>query len=212
MQRKAIALLLTSTLAVFSSSRALGSALGPDDVAAMMHAMLSMVRIWNAMNGTTPWDASRTWAAAPPHVTAYQPSAPWGGNGLCALGNLGRNGYPFAQPVHRLARQLAAARAAAMHRQVAMDLSGAWQGASGDILVVRGNRFRIHNAEGHYRDGTFQIAGDQFWTYVPASGVTRRYQLAHRGNWLALQDAEGQVLHFKRLEQSFPWRQKQIIM
>lgn len=215
MQRKAIALLLAVTLGLIPASRALGSALGPDDVAAMVRALLSMVRIWNAMHGATYWDAPGTWRSAPPPYIPHippQPSASWGWHGLPAQGAWGGTGYPAAAPGQRLARHQAMARAAARHWQIVSDLTGTWQGASGDVLVIRGHRFRIHNGEGLYRDGTFQVVGNRLVTYVPTSGITRRYQFAHLGDRLALQDSEGRVLHFKKVGQSFPRGQKRTIM
>lgn len=203
MQRKALALLLAFALSFFASSRASGSALGPDDVAAMMRAMLSMVSIWNAMNGTTPWESPGTWAAAPSPYVPPRPSAPWGWNGFSPPAAWAGGGYPFADPRHGLPGRREIAGAAAKRGQTRLNLSGIWQGTSGDVLVIRGNRFRIHNADGLHRDGTFQVVGSQFFAYAPRSGVTRRYELAQRGNRLALRDSEGQVLLFERLRQSF---------
>lgn len=91
-------------------------------------------------------------------------------------------------------------------------LSGTWQGDNGDVLVIRGDRFRIYDGESFYNDGTFRIVGNQLLIYAPTSGIVRRYQFAYRGNQLALRDSAGQVLSFRRLDESFPRYKKRIIM
>jgi hypothetical protein len=96
--------------------------------------------------------------------------------------------------------------------QIGPSLNGTWRGASGDILVIRGNRFRIHNAEGLYSDGTFHIVGNQFFAYAPASAIIRRYELMQLHDRLALRDSEGQVILFERLKQPFPRYKNRIIM
>jgi hypothetical protein len=211
MQRKTIALLLALIPSSFSPSWASGSALRPDDVAAMMRAMLSMVSIWNAMNGAANWESPGTWTGAPSPYSPPRPTAPWGWNRFAPQASWPGGGSAFADPRQSLSWRREAARPAATRNQTRLSLSGIWQGNSGDVLVIRGNRFRIHNAEGLHRDGIFQVVGSQFFAVAPQAGVMRRYELAKQGDRLALRDSEGQVLLFERLRQSFPRYKKHII-
>lgn len=212
MQRKALALLIALTIGFFPLSPAASSPLGPDDVSAMVRAMLSMVRIWNAMNGATQWESPDTWIAAPTPYAPPIPAAPWDFNVLSPQGAWAGPAYPFRKPGHDLAGHRQLAEAAARQNHTRLNLSGIWQGASGDVLVIRGNRFRIHNGRGLYSDGTLRLLGNQLVTYVPASGVTRHYGLVQQGDRLALRDTEGQVLLFERLTQSLPRYKKRMIM
>jgi hypothetical protein len=221
MQRKALALLLASALSLVSPPRAAPSALSPEDVAALIRAMLAMVKIWNAMNTMPRWEAPSTRATVPlsyifpysisPYSAPWR-SMPWGWNGFSHQGAWPRAGYPFVEPRHSLTQRPEITGAAARQEHGRLDLSGVWQGASGDVLVIHGNGFRIHNAEGLCSDVAFHIVGSQFFTYAPSSGVTRRYDLAQRGDQLALRDSEGQVLLFQRLRQPLSRYKKCIIM
>jgi hypothetical protein len=182
----------------------------------MIRTMLAMVKIWNTMNTTPGWETPGTRTMVPfsyisPYIPSW-PSTPWGWNGFSHPGAWPGAGYPLVEPRHGLAQRQEIAGAAARQNQARLNLSGVWQGASGDVLVIRGNRFRIHNAEGLCSDVTFHVAGSQFFTYAPSSGVTRRYELAQLGDRLALRDSEGQVLLFHRLRQPFPQYKKCMIM
>lgn len=86
----------------------------------------------------------------------------------------------------------------------APDLSGVWRGSQGDILIIRGDHFRIHNEQGLYGDGTYRIFGSRFLAQVPVFGVTRQYELALLGDRFVLRDEAGQLLVFERLGRSTP--------
>lgn len=213
MQRKTPPLLLALALSAFAPPHISAAVLGPDDVAAMIRALLTMVRIWNTLNGATQWGSPGGWTAPPSPYAPPWASDPGGWYGFSPQSPWPRTGYSFVVPrQNMIGSSNIAAAAATRPGEPWPHLNGIWRGASGDTLVIHGNRFRIHNAAGLYSDGIFQIVGSQFHAYTPASGVVRHYGLNQLGDRLALRDDEGQILLFERLKQPFPGYKKRIIM
>ena len=77
-------------------------------------------------------------------------------------------------------------------------LEGTWQGRGGEVLVVRGNRYRIYAAPDQHTDGQLAIEGDILWLGNPQAGTVQRYEFASHEGRLALRDPWGPLLLFRR--------------
>ncbi len=212
MLRKAFVLLLASALSIFSPVSASGRALSSEDVGVLIRAMLTMVKIWNAMHGVAPWHSPGTWQSSLSPYLHPRPAGPWGWNGLPPSVMVPGVRYPLIQPGSGLTGPDGLSPPAINKSHAPQALGGIWRGATGDVLVIQGHRFRIHNNDGFYRDGTFHVRGNLLVTYAPATGVTRHYELAQLGDRLALRDSAGQLFIFDRLRQSLPRYERHIIM
>ena len=76
-------------------------------------------------------------------------------------------------------------------------LDGRWFGYSGEILEVRGDRFRL--MQGQYSiNGTVKIKNNIVNLYSPTTGTVTQYTFMVNQSELMLQDATGQVLSFNK--------------
>jgi hypothetical protein len=76
-------------------------------------------------------------------------------------------------------------------------LDGRWFGYSGEILEVRGNRFRL--MQGQYSiNGTVKIENNIVNLYSPKTGTVTQYTFMVNQSELMLQDASGEVLSFNK--------------
>lgn len=76
-------------------------------------------------------------------------------------------------------------------------LNGQWQGSTGEVLIVRQDRFRIYRDEYNYFDGYLFIADSRFLILQDAlSGNGRQYAYTEQEGRLALQDEMGNILLF----------------
>jgi len=74
-------------------------------------------------------------------------------------------------------------------------LDGRWYGSSGDVLEVRGNRFRLQNVQSGI-NGVIRIENNLVSLYSPQTGTVTQYSFIRNQSELILQDATGRVLHF----------------
>ena len=81
-------------------------------------------------------------------------------------------------------------------------LNGAWQGNSGEVLVVRDGLFRIYAGIDSYNDGRLAVHGRQLVLSNPSTGHSREYEYALHEGLLALRDNSGNVLLYRRLPPS----------
>ncbi|PLY17110.1 MAG: hypothetical protein C0631_00855 [Sedimenticola sp.] len=79
-------------------------------------------------------------------------------------------------------------------------LNGQWQSNTGEILVIRQNRFRIYRDRDNFHEGYLSIASEHTLIIQdPASGAAKQYEYAEQEYRLALQDESGNLLLFIRL-------------
>jgi len=74
-------------------------------------------------------------------------------------------------------------------------LEGKWYGNSGEILEIRGNRFRLKNGRTAI-NGVIRIENNIVSLYSPQAGAVSQYNFIRNQSELMLQDATGQVLGF----------------
>lgn len=80
------------------------------------------------------------------------------------------------------------------------DLSGSWQGESGEVLVIRGERFRIYQDRQNYRQG--HLASPEpglLLLQEQQSGQVLPYRFAESEGRLMLLDPEGVLLRYIRI-------------
>ena len=76
-------------------------------------------------------------------------------------------------------------------------LSGRWYGNSGEVLEVRGNRFRLLDVQFGI-SGVIRIENNIVSLYSPQSGSVTQYYFIRNQSELILRDAAGRVLNFRR--------------
>jgi hypothetical protein len=79
-------------------------------------------------------------------------------------------------------------------RQVSF-LEGKWYGNAGEILEIRGNRFRLQDGQSSIK-GAIRIENNIVSLYSPQAGTVTQYTFIRNQTELILQDATGQVLGF----------------
>ena len=122
--------------------------------------------------GMTPWN-SMPWGGG---------SSPWGGgsNPWGSGWQGGPGGMPF--PVNTMpATSL---------------LEGKWYGSTGDILEIRGNRFRLRSGQYSVK-GTLNIGRKLVWMYTPKTNSQTVYTFVRNQTELLLQDSSGNILVFQ---------------
>jgi len=75
-------------------------------------------------------------------------------------------------------------------------LDGRWYGSSGEVLEVRGNRFRLLDAQSGIA-GVIRIENNIVSLYSPQSGTVTQYYFIRNQYELILRDAAGRVLNFR---------------
>jgi len=83
-------------------------------------------------------------------------------------------------------------------------LEGIWEGRNGELLIVRGNRFRIYPGNAGYVDGYLQLSGDRLAMYNPEDANIRPFEYAESDGRLVLRDDTGTLYLYQRL-----WLDKQ---
>jgi len=70
--------------------------------------------------------------------------------------------------------------------------------------MVRNDRFRIYLGKEHFKEGTLRIlSANQLLMQDPETGIEREYEYALHEGKLALRDAAGNLLLFRRTESQF---------
>lgn len=77
-------------------------------------------------------------------------------------------------------------------------LDGTWQGQSGEILMIQGDRYRIYANPDQYTDGLLRIQDNYLWLGNPRTKTVQEYEFATYEGRLALRDSLGQLLLFRR--------------
>jgi hypothetical protein len=83
-------------------------------------------------------------------------------------------------------------------------LEGVWEGRTGDLLIVQGNRFRIYAGDAARVDGYIMVRGNRVALFNPVDSNTQLYEYAESEGRLALRDASGQLMLYRRLRLDDP--------
>ena len=138
-------------------------------------AMSPGMGMWPGMGGMSGWPGSGF------GMTPWN-SMPWGGgsNPWGSGWQGGPGGMPF--PVNTMpATSL---------------LEGKWYGSTGDILEIRGNRFRLRSGQYSVK-GTLNIGRKLVWMYTPKTNSQTVYTFVRNQTELLLQDSSGNILVFQ---------------
>lgn len=150
---------------------------------------MSSMPMMGGMTGLSPWGMGMSpWSNVMPG-TAMQGSpwgnpftggsSPWmppgGGNGMPAFG-------PGSYPPQEQGISL---------------LDGKWYGNSGEILEVRGNRFRLRSGKTGIT-GVIRIENNIVHLFSPQTGTVTRYTFVRNQTDLLLQESSGRLLGFHK--------------
>ena len=75
-------------------------------------------------------------------------------------------------------------------------LDGKWLGNAGELLEIRGNRFRLKDGQSSI-NGAIRIENNIVSLYSPQTGTVTQYTFIRNQSELLLQDATGQVLSYR---------------
>jgi hypothetical protein len=127
---------------------------------------------WNSFGGT-PWNS-------------YGGGSPWN-----SFGGTPWNRYstPWGAPANRYG--------APPSNRANLLLQGRWFGNSGEILEIRGNRFRLRSA-GASLAGIVRINGNVINMYSPQTNTVTRYTFLQNQSELLLNDGSGVLLTFRK--------------
>lgn len=169
--------MLSLTLVIAPAGSASAVGLGPQEMAAMVQGIVTMMKLWNAFTGGT--DLGLGGGLSP--YSAY--SGPWGPDPRSGA-------VPLPPPP-------GVPPGGGQVGRLPGPLEGRWIGEAGDMLEFRGERFRL-TAQGRGQlTGTFLVQQDRLALYVPREASSRVYRFERQRDYLALQDDGGQVLLFR---------------
>jgi len=78
-------------------------------------------------------------------------------------------------------------------------LEGAWEGRTGELLIVQGGRYRIYSPRMQRVDGLLQIRGDRLALYNPLDRRAQPFEFAEHQGRLILRDLAGNLYLYRRL-------------
>lgn len=78
-------------------------------------------------------------------------------------------------------------------------LDGVWEGRSGELLIVQGNRFRIYPGFTRYVEGYIQTRGDRLALYNLENANIGPFEFAESEVRRALRDSAGTLFLYRRL-------------
>lgn len=150
-------------------------------------AMTPGMGMWPAMGGMGGWPGSgfgmTPWSGMPWSGGSPWEGMPWGAGNMpwASAWQGGPAGLPYAANT---------APAVSL-------LEGKWYGSTGDILEIRGNRFRLKS--GLYSvKGTLSIRHNLVWMYTPKTNSQTVYSFVRNQTELLLQDDAGNITVFQQ--------------
>ena len=159
---------------------------------------------WSGMSGMSPWSGMSgmsPWSGMSPG------SMPGGNN---AWGSPFGGGYPgmfpgsttrpfgnttYGNPSNQGAYGPGAWNRSGSPYQGASILDGRWYGSAGEVLQIRGNRFRLQQGKIGI-NGNITVQNDIVSMYSPQTNSVTRYTFMRNQSGLVLQDASGTLLRF----------------
>jgi len=149
---------------------------------------MTSLPMMSGMTGMSPWGMGMSpWSSAMPGNSWGNPftggASPWMSPG-------GMN-YPFPRAGNGVpGGYLPEGQGASL-------LGGKWYGNSGDILEVRGNRFRLQAGRTAIT-GVIRIENNIVKLFSPQTGTVTRYTFLRNQTDLLLQDVSGRLLSFSK--------------
>jgi len=134
---------------------------------------------FGGLPGVSPWSGSNSFPMNGMNPWANQYTNTYPSNILRPYVNHGYNGRNGGYP-----------------QQVVSLLGGRWYGNSGEILEIRGDRFRLQDGQSGIK-GAIRIKNNIVHLFSPQTGTVSQYTFIRNQSELMLQDATGQVLSFR---------------
>lgn len=79
-------------------------------------------------------------------------------------------------------------------------LNGVWLGRSGEVLVIRGNQYRIQADRNRAVQGQLRVQGNHLWLQNAQTNTVNEYEFASHEGRLVLRDSYGQLLLYRRVK------------
>jgi len=158
----------------------------------------SIQLMMDAMKGAGSPGQTGSWGTPPLDWSQYAPSQGWpgfGGSGFPAPWSASQ--LPGQQQMQQMMRGMGSSYNLPFPSP---SLDGVWRGRAGEILVIQGNRFRVYADSTRFTEGELRIQGNELWLHNPKSNTTQRYEYAEHEGRLALRDAQGQLLLYRRTD------------
>jgi len=141
---------------------------------------------WSGMSGMSPWSmplGNNAWSSPPGSGYGYP------GNAFMPFSN---SGYGYPQTSGNMAPGYWNRANIPGSSSI---LDGRWYGSSGEILEIRGNRFRLLQGKVSL-NGAITVENDIVSMYSPQTNSLTRYTFMRNQSGLLLQDASGTLLRF----------------
>ncbi|CAD7855714.1 MAG: hypothetical protein [Olavius algarvensis Gamma 1 endosymbiont] len=84
-------------------------------------------------------------------------------------------------------------------------LEGVWEGRTGELLIVQGERFRIYSPEMQRVDGLMQTRGDRLALYNPRDRHAQPFEFVERQGRLIMRDLAGNLYLYRHLRLDSGW-------
>lgn len=150
--------------------------------------------------GMSPWSGGSPWSGMSPWSLPLGAN-PWGGfPGAGSPGMWPGTGFmPFSNNAYGYPQQPGGMAPGGWNRGnlsgYASLLDGRWYGSSGEILEIRGNRFRLQQGKVSL-NGAITLQNDIVTLYSPQTKSATRYTFMRNQSGLLLQDSTGKLLRF----------------
>jgi hypothetical protein len=159
-------------------------------------AMSPGMGMWPGMAGLGGWPGSgfgmSPWSSMPWGGGGSSPwsSMPWGGGGSSPWSNTMPWGSAWQGGPANMPFPVNTVPAVSL-------LDGKWYGSTGDILEIRGNRFRLKSGQYSVK-GILNIQDNLVWMYTPKTNSRTVYTFMRNQTDLVLQESSGNILIFQQ--------------
>jgi len=76
-------------------------------------------------------------------------------------------------------------------------LDGSWQGSANDVLIIRGDKFRLYVNPKQFRDGYISVNGNQLTMILPSEKTQKVFEFAEFNGQLALRSQQGIIIRYQ---------------
>jgi hypothetical protein len=173
---------------------------------------------WNSFGGSSPWGGMSPWSGMSPGMgmSPWSTMSPWNSSGMSPWSSGGGNpfggGFPgyspamqpggyyppyggYDSPAEYGAYPPDYAYAPHAAYPAGSIIDGRWYGSSGEVLEIRGNRFRLQSGSDGL-EGAITVENDIVSMFSPQTNSVTRYTFVRNQTGLLLQGVNGDVLRF----------------
>ena len=154
----------------------------------------------SGVSGMSPWSGMTGMPGMSPWsgMTGMPGMSPWSGmTGMPGMNTWSApmNNNPWANHPSNASNPYTNPGYGGYQARPASLLDGKWSGSAGELLEIRGNRFRLQDGQSSI-NGAIRIENNIVSLYSPQTGTVTQYTFIRNQSELLLQDATGQVLGF----------------